>query len=127
MNKIAVMNSQELGESTFTTTLPDGLEVYISKRQGFSKKIGMFGTKYGSVDNDFIDINTNNMTCISDLNEELKEKKVTNIFNIGNGNFQEDYIAIILEGDKAYYATQNLQELINININGFPELHLKMS
>lgn len=74
-----------------------------------------------------IDINTNNMTCISDLNEELKEKKVTNIFNIGNGNFQEDYIAIILEGDKAYYATQNLQELINININGFPELHLKMS
>ena len=35
MNKIAVMNSQELGESTFTTTLPDGLEVYICKKQGF--------------------------------------------------------------------------------------------
>ena len=32
MNKIAVMNSQELGESTFTTTLSDGLEVYICKK-----------------------------------------------------------------------------------------------
>ena len=62
MNKIAVMNPQELGESTCTTTLPDGLEVYICNKQGFSKKIGMFGTKYSSVDNDFIDINTNKRT-----------------------------------------------------------------
>ena len=87
MNKIAVMNSQELGESTFTTTLSDGLEVYICKKTGFSKKIGMFGTKYGSVDNDFIDITTNKRTKVPDgiahfLEHKLFEKEGANALDL---------------------------------------------
>ena len=87
MNKIAVMNSQELGESTFTTTLPDGLEVYICKKQQKKKKIGMFGTKYGSVDNDFIDINTNKRTKVPDgiahfLEHKLFEKEGANALDL---------------------------------------------
>ena len=102
MNKIAVMNSQELGESTFTTTLPDGLEVYICKKQGFSKKIGMFGTKYGSVDNDFIDINTNKRTKVPDgiahfLEHKLFEKEGANALDLfSKWVFHQTHILLLI-------------------------------
>ena len=61
--------------------------MYICKKQGFSKKIGMFGTKYGSVDNDFIDINTNKRTKVPDgiahfLEHKLFEKEGANALDL---------------------------------------------
>lgn len=38
MRKITVNVSNELGEKTYTTTLDNGLKVYICKKEGFSKK-----------------------------------------------------------------------------------------
>ena len=48
MRKMAVEYSKELDESTFSTKLSNGLSVYICKKPGFNKKMGLFGTKYGS-------------------------------------------------------------------------------
>lgn len=87
MHKIGVSYSEELGESTFSTTLSNGLNVYICKKKGFSKKIGMFGTKYGSVTNDFIDITTNKRVKVPDgiahfLEHKLFEKEGANALDL---------------------------------------------
>ena len=83
MHKIGAEYSEELGETTFSTTLSNGLEIYICKKKGFSKKIGLFGTKYGSVTNDFIDITTNKRVKVPDgiahfLEHKLFEKEGAN-------------------------------------------------
>ncbi|MBO5477891.1 MAG: insulinase family protein [Clostridia bacterium] len=87
MYKITVEHSQELDESTFSTTLSNGLKVFICKKKNFSKKIGMFGTKYGSVINDFIDITTGERTKVPDgiahfLEHKLFEKEGANALDL---------------------------------------------
>lgn len=87
MHKIGATYSEELGETTFSTTLSNGLEVHICKKKGFSKKIGLFGTKYGSVTNDFIDITTNERVKVPDgiahfLEHKLFEKEGANALDL---------------------------------------------
>ena len=48
MNKIGLEVSEELGESTFSTVLDNGLQVFICKKKGFNKKIGLFGSRWYS-------------------------------------------------------------------------------
>ena len=87
MRKMSVEVSQELGESTFCTTLDNGLKVYICQKKGFGKKIGMFGTKYGSVVNDFVDITTGKRIKVPDgiahfLEHKLFEKEGANALDL---------------------------------------------
>lgn len=87
MNKISVEVSEELDESTFSTKLDNGLEIYICKKKNFTKKIGMFGTKYGSVVNDFIDITTGKRIKVPDgiahfLEHKLFEKEGANALDL---------------------------------------------
>lgn len=53
-----IEHNLKTGEEVVKTTLPNGLKVYVVRKPGFTKKIGMYGTKYGSIDNDFVDITT---------------------------------------------------------------------
>ena len=87
MHKIGAEFSEELDETTFSTTLSNGLEIYICKKKGFSKKIGLFGTKYGSVTNDFIDITNNKRIKVPDgiahfLEHKLFEKEGANALDL---------------------------------------------
>lgn len=87
MRKIDVNISKELGETTYTTTLENGLTVYICKKEGFEKKIGLFGTEYGSLTNDFIDISTGNRVKVPDgiahfLEHKLFEKEGANALDL---------------------------------------------
>lgn len=87
MRKMSLEVSQELGESTFCTTLDNGLKVYICQKKGFGKKIGMFGTKYGSVVNDFVDITTGKRIKVPDgiahfLEHKLFEKEGENALDL---------------------------------------------
>lgn len=87
MHKMTVEYSNELDESTFSTTLDNGLSVYICKKNGFGKKIGLFGTKYGSVINDFIDIKTGKRMKVPDgiahfLEHKLFEKEGANALDL---------------------------------------------
>lgn len=76
MRNINIEVSRNLGESTYITTLEDGLKVYICKKKGFNKKIGIFGTKYGSLDNDFIDIRTRKRIKVPDGIAHFLEHKL---------------------------------------------------
>lgn len=83
MRNINIEVSRNLGESTYITTLENGLKVYICKKKGFNKKIGIFGTKYGSLDNDFIDIMTRKRIKVPDGIAHFLEHK---LFENENGN-----------------------------------------
>lgn len=87
MYKFDIQDSKELGEKTYITKLKNGLTVYICKKEGFNKKIGMFGTKYGSIMNDFVDINTNKRIKVPDgiahfLEHKLFEKEGANALDL---------------------------------------------
>ncbi|MEG2348712.1 MAG: pitrilysin family protein [Clostridia bacterium] len=87
MYKVEVQLSRELGEQTYKTILKNGLEVYICTKPGFTKKIGMFGTKYGSIDNEFLDIITNKKIKVPDgiahfLEHKLFEKEGANALDL---------------------------------------------
>ncbi|WCN36652.1 EF-P 5-aminopentanol modification-associated protein YfmH [Aneurinibacillus uraniidurans] len=44
---------EQLNETLYYEELPNGLQVYILPKQGFSKTYATFTTKYGSIDNEF--------------------------------------------------------------------------
>lgn len=54
--KIDVEFNNLLNEKIYKTKLENGLKIYICKKDGYERKIGMFGTKYGSLINHFIDV-----------------------------------------------------------------------
>ncbi len=87
MRKMDITYSKELDESTYHTILDNGLNVYVCKKKGFSKKIGLFGTKYGSVINEFIDISNGQRTKVPDgiahfLEHKLFEKEDANALDL---------------------------------------------
>ena len=87
MYKINANICDELNETTYYTKLENGLSVYICKKPGFKKKIGMFGTKYGSVINDFVDIKTGKRIKVPDgiahfLEHKLFEKEGANALDL---------------------------------------------
>ena len=87
MYKIETHINDRLNEMTYYTKLSNGLNVYICKKEGFKKKIGMFGTKYGSLINDFIDINSSKRIKVPDgiahfLEHKLFEKEGENALDM---------------------------------------------
>lgn len=87
MYKIETSICDMLDENTYVTKLSNGLKVYICKKKGFNKKIGMFGTKYGSITNDFVDIETNERIKVPDgiahfLEHKLFEKEGQNALDM---------------------------------------------
>ncbi len=87
MNKVQVNMSEQLGENTYKVVLKNGLEVYICKKVGFEKKIGMFGTKYGSIINNFVDITKNERIQVPDgiahfLEHKLFEQEGANALDL---------------------------------------------
>lgn len=87
MYKIETSICDMLDENTYVTKLSNGLKVYICKKNGFNKKIGMFGTKYGSITNDFVDIETNERIKVPDgiahfLEHKLFEKEGQNALDM---------------------------------------------
>ncbi len=87
MNKTEVEICNELDEKTYKTVLKNGLEVYICKKKDFKKKIGMFGTKYGSVINEFENIENNEKIKVPDgiahfLEHKLFEQEGANALDL---------------------------------------------
>lgn len=120
MYKIETDICEMLDENTYITTLKNGLKVYICKKKGFQKKIGLFGTKYGSVTNDFVDIRTKKRIKVPDgiahfLEHKLFEKEEQNALdmfsNIGvNANAYTSFDQTVY-----YFETSNkFQESIEL-------------
>lgn len=75
------------GEKVYKTVLDNGLRVFICPKKGFIKKIGMYGTIYGSIDNDFVDITTGQRIKVEDgiahfLEHKLFEQEGDNALDV---------------------------------------------
>ena len=86
-NNIKKIENKILDENLYKTTLDNGLDIYICKREGFVKKIGLFGTKYGSITNDFIDVKTKERVTVPDgiahfLEHKLFEQEGANALDL---------------------------------------------
>ena len=82
-----VETNLKTGEEIYKKVLPNGLKVYICKKPGYIKKVGMYGTVYGSIDNDFIDITTGERLKVEDgiahfLEHKLFEQEDANALDV---------------------------------------------
>ena len=85
MYKIEV--NVKTSEKVYKTVLDNGLKVFVCPKPGFTKKIGMYGTIYGSIDNDFIDITTGERIKVEDgiahfLEHKLFEQEGENALDV---------------------------------------------
>ncbi|WP_440706486.1 EF-P 5-aminopentanol modification-associated protein YfmH [Heyndrickxia oleronia] len=82
MKKIAF---DQLKETLYHEKMENGLNVYILPKQGFSKTFATFTTKYGSIDNDFVPLNSTEFNHVPDgiahfLEHKLFEKEDGDVF-----------------------------------------------
>lgn len=80
-------NYEQLDETLYTETLSNGLSVTLLPKNGFHKTYGLFTTKYGSIDNQFVPLGKKEMIRVPDgiahfLEHKMFEKEDGDIFNI---------------------------------------------
>lgn len=56
MIKKEIEINEVTGDKVSKFTLDNGISLYLCAKEGFSSTIGMFGTEYGSIDNEFVNI-----------------------------------------------------------------------
>ncbi|MDX8365132.1 EF-P 5-aminopentanol modification-associated protein YfmH [Cytobacillus sp. IB215665] len=79
------INFEQLEESLYYEKMSNGLDVYILPKPGFNKTYATFTTKYGSIDNRFTPLNSNDMVTVPDgiahfLEHKLFEKEDGDVF-----------------------------------------------
>ncbi|MDN6626473.1 MAG: insulinase family protein [Pisciglobus halotolerans] len=79
------INYQQIEETVYTEVLPNGLTVTLLPKNNFHKTYGLFTTKYGSIDNEFVPLGTNKKIEVPDgiahfLEHKLFEKKEGDVF-----------------------------------------------
>lgn len=75
----------QLEETLYHETLPNGLDVYILPKQGFSKTFVTFTTKYGSIDRSFVPLGEEEAVTVPDgiahfLEHKMFEKEDGDVF-----------------------------------------------
>ncbi|MFJ5770038.1 EF-P 5-aminopentanol modification-associated protein YfmH [Psychrobacillus sp. NPDC093180] len=76
---------EQLEETLYHEQLPNGLEVYILPKKGFSKTFVTFSTKYGSIDREFIPLGKTEPVIVPDgiahfLEHKMFEKEEGDVF-----------------------------------------------
>lgn len=78
---------EQLNETLYTETLENGLSVTLLPKNEFHKTYGLFTTKYGSIDNQFVPLGESEMTKVPDgiahfLEHKMFEKEKGDIFHV---------------------------------------------
>lgn len=80
---INIETNIKTGQKVYKEVLDTGLKVYICTKPGFSKKMGIYGTHYGSIDTDFFDVIENKRKKVPDGIAHFLEHK---LFEQEDGN-----------------------------------------
>ncbi|MDV2685491.1 pitrilysin family protein [Alkalihalophilus lindianensis] len=78
----------QLNETLYHETLENGLDVYILPKEGFNKTFATFTTKYGSIDNKFTPLGSNEPIHVPDGIAHFLEHKM---FEDENGDVFQDF------------------------------------
>lgn len=65
-----------LKETLYHQTMDNGLEVFLLKKEGFSKTYGIFATRFGSIDTSFVPLGKNEMVKVPDGVAHFLEHKM---------------------------------------------------
>jgi len=89
MNKVKVEINNVTGDKVYKTTLKSGLRVFVCPRKDYTKKMGMFGTVFGSIDNELVDIETRVRSKVPDgiahfLEHKLFEQEDANALDVSS-------------------------------------------
>ncbi|MED3781206.1 pitrilysin family protein [Heyndrickxia sporothermodurans] len=76
---------EQLKETLYYEKMENGLNVYLLPKEGFSKTFATFTTKYGSIDNDFVPLDSHEFKRVPDgiahfLEHKLFEKEDGDVF-----------------------------------------------
>lgn len=83
-----VKNYEQIKESLYTETLPNGLSVYLLPKKGFHKTYGLFSTDYGSIDNTFVPYGQEEFVTVPDGIAHFLEHKM---FESERGDVFQDF------------------------------------
>ena len=113
---------KQIDEKAFTEKLDNGLEIIIIPKKNIQKKYIMFGTRFGSIDNEFIVPNTGKKVKIPDGVAHFLEHKM---FEQENGKNSLDVLMALGIDANAYTTTDHttyLFECTNHFYEGLDEL-----
>jgi len=79
---------QTINETLYHEKMPNGLHVYLLKKDGFSKTYGLFATNFGSVDTSFVPLNGSEMIKVPDGIAHFLEHKM---FEMENGDASDQF------------------------------------
>lgn len=79
---------QTINETLYHETLDNGLNVYLLKKEGFSKTYGLFATNFGSVDTSFVPLNETEMIKVPDGVAHFLEHKM---FEMEDGDASDKF------------------------------------
>lgn len=82
------INFEQLQETLFHEKMANGLDVYVLPKQGFNKTYAVFTTKYGSIDNQFVPLNKEEMVHVPDGIAHFLEHK---LFEKADGDVFQDF------------------------------------
>lgn len=82
---------QTINETLYHEVMPNGLNVYLLKKDGFSKTYGLFATNFGSVDTTFIPLNGKEMIKVSDGIAHFLEHKM---FEMEDGDASDKFSSL---------------------------------
>lgn len=76
MMKLAKKENQQTRETLYFGTHPSGLKIYLMPRKGYSQNYAIFGTRYGSVDSEFVVPGDKTATAVPDGIAHFLEHKM---------------------------------------------------
>lgn len=80
-----------LKERLYHETMPNGLNVYLLKKEGFSKTYGLFATRFGSIDTSFVPLGEKEMVTVPNGVAHFLEHKM---FEMEDGDVSDQFSAL---------------------------------
>ena len=114
---------EQLNETIYTETLPNGLSVTLLPKNEFHKTYGLFTTKYGSIDNQFVPRDGDQLTRVPDgiahfLEHKMFEKEDGDVFNVfGKYGASANAFTSFTQTSYLFSSTTNVDENMETLLN----------
>lgn len=114
---------QQVGEVAWHERLANGLDVTVIPKKGFLKTYGLFTTKYGSIDNEFIPIGLEHYTRVPDgvahfLEHKMFEKEEGDVFQLfGRLGASANAFTSFTKTSYLFSTTANVYENLEVLLN----------
>ncbi|WP_414839889.1 EF-P 5-aminopentanol modification-associated protein YfmH [Carnobacterium sp. TMP28] len=114
---------EQLNETIYTETLSNGLSVTLLPKNEFHKTYGLFTTKYGSIDNQFVPREGDELVRVPDgiahfLEHKMFEKKDGDVFNVfGKQGASANAFTSFTQTSYLFSSTTNVKENIETLLN----------